>query len=190
MRGSYIAGALILVILVFAGGYFLAGDPAAPEYGNADVVDFESCVAAGYPVMESYPERCATPDGKHFTRDVGNELEKADRIRLDSPRPGDTIPSPLPITGQARGTWFFEASFPITLTNWDGRIIAEGYATAEGEWMTEEFVPFTATLTFESPYREGDPDFMKRGTLILHKDNPSGLPEHDDALEIPVRFAY
>jgi len=24
------------------------------------------------------------------------------------------------------------------------------------------------------------------GTLILEKDNPSGLPEHDDSLEIPV----
>lgn len=27
---------------------------------------FEECVAAGNPVMESYPERCRTPDGKTF----------------------------------------------------------------------------------------------------------------------------
>lgn len=47
--------------------------------------------------------------------------------------------------------------------------------------MTEEFVPFTATLRFTSP--------GGHGTLILRKDNPSGLPEHDDALVIPVRFA-
>jgi len=31
---------------------------------------FEDCAAAGYPVMESYPERCNTPDGRSFTRQV------------------------------------------------------------------------------------------------------------------------
>jgi hypothetical protein len=55
--------------------------------------------------------------------------------------------------------------------------------------MTEEFAPFTASLEFTNPYPAGDPDFMKRGFLILHKDNPSGLPENDNALEIPIYFA-
>jgi hypothetical protein len=77
----------------------------------------------------------------------------------------------------------------VTLVNWDGLIIAEGIITAEGEWMTEEFVPFTGTLEFTSPYKEGDQEFMKRGSLIIKKDNPSGLPENDDAIEIPVLFA-
>ena len=126
------------------------------------------------------------------TQYIGNELEKVDLIRINVPRPGTFIASPLSISGEARGYWFFEASFPVVLTDWDGRIIAEGYASANppagGNWMTEEFVPFTSTIQFESPYMVGDPDFMRRGTLILQKDNPSGLPEHDDALEIPVRF--
>lgn len=113
---------------------------------------------------------------------------KSDLIRLDTPLPLQFVSSPLTITGEARGYWFFEASFPIVLTDWDGKIIAHHYATAEGEWMTEDFVPFTTELEFENPYKVGDPDFMQRGTLILHKDNPSGLSEHDNALEIPVRF--
>jgi hypothetical protein len=115
--------------------------------------------------------------------------EKADLIKLVTPVPNGVVNSPLLVSGEARGYWFFEASFPVTLTNWDGLIIAEGIATAEGEWMTEEFVPFTANLDFVNPYKEGDPDFMKRGLLILQKDNPSGLPENDNALEIPVRFS-
>ena len=111
------------------------------------------------------------------------EIEsRANLIRLETPLPNSTITSPLNIRGEARGTWFFEASFPIYLTNWDGLIIAEGYATAQGEWMTTEFVPFTATLTFENP------TYKNNGSLILKKDNPSGLPEHDDALEIPIFF--
>jgi hypothetical protein len=30
------------------------------------VTTFEECVQAGYPVGESYPPQCWTPDGKHF----------------------------------------------------------------------------------------------------------------------------
>ena len=103
-------------------------------------------------------------------------------ITIESPLPGGKITSPLTIKGQARGMWYFEATFPVVLTDWDGLIIAEGYAQAEDEWMTENFVPFSATLTFTKP-AYGD-----RGTLILKKDNPSGLPEHDDAVEIPILF--
>lgn len=109
-------------------------------------------------------------------------------VSVDRPEPGDTVSSPLEVTGEARGPWYFEGDFPVVLTDWDGRILAEAPASAENEWMTEDFVPFRATLTFESPYGPGDPDFMSRGTLILRKDNPSGRPELDAAVEIPVRF--
>lgn len=111
---------------------------------------------------------------------------KSDLIQVESPRPGDEISSPLKIYGQAKGYWFFEASFPVVLVDWDGRIIAQGIATAQDEWMTKNFVSFTTELTFEKPAFIGD--FSKRGALILRKDNPSGLPEHDDALEIPIMF--
>jgi hypothetical protein len=49
--------------------------------------------------------------------------------------------------------------------------------------MTEQLVPFKAELTFKAPVDEN-----RRGSLILKKDNPSGLPENDDAIEIPVTF--
>lgn len=113
---------------------------------------------------------------------VANELDKTDLIRLNSPRPGQVIESPLIITGEARGVWFFEASFPVVLVNWDGLIIAQGIAQAQDNWMTNDFVPFVATLVF--PVDKSA--YSNRGALILRKDNPSGLPEHDDALEIPV----
>lgn len=179
----FLAGAVLLL-----GGFYLFGGGGNGSVPTA-VTTFEECVAAGNPVMESYPRQCRTKEGVLFVEHIGNELEKIDLVQLHSPRPNQEIASPLEIRGEARGIWFFEASFPVILTNWDGLIIAQHYATADGEWMTEDFVPFTSTLEFESPYKEGDPDFFKRGTLILRKDNPSGLPEHDDALEIPVVFA-
>ena len=98
------------------------------------------------------------------------------------PQPKDSITSPLTITGKARGYWFFEASFQVMLVNWDGLIIAEGLATAGENWMTEAYVPFTANLVFEKPV------YSDRGTLIFKKDNPSGLPEHDAAVELQIKF--
>ena len=122
--------------------------------------------------------------------DVQAQIDsKADLIKVTSPVPLGVVQSPLTLSGQARGNWFFEASAPVSLVDWDGKIIAEGVITAEGEWMTTDFVPFKAELTFVSPYTPGDQDFMKRGTLIFKKDNPSGMPENDDALEIPIQFA-
>jgi hypothetical protein len=114
----------------------------------------------------------------------GREQAYKDLIRIDTPRPESTVSSPLTIRGVARGPWFFEASFPVILTDWDGRIIAEGSARAEGEWMTTEYVPFTAELVFVPDTRVSD-----RGALILRRSNPSGLPEHEEAFEITVFFA-
>lgn len=126
-----------------------------------------------------------------YKNQSGNSVaSKPDLIIVDSPRIGDRVKSPLTITGKARGYWFFEATFPVVLTDWDGRIIAEHYAQAQGEWMTTDFVPFEAVLEFENPVFPGAAKnhFSRRGYLILKKDNPSGLPEHDDALEIPIKF--
>lgn len=44
---------------------------AGPGATPAETVDsFESCVAAGNPIMESYPRQCATADGRTFTEAI------------------------------------------------------------------------------------------------------------------------
>jgi hypothetical protein len=101
---------------------------------------------------------------------------------VDAPYPGELITSPIRVWGRARGTWFFERDFPIVLKDANGEIIAEGFVTAKDEWMTEKFVPFEGTLAFEKPKT------VDRGTLTFEKDNPTDLPENDDAREIPVLF--
>jgi hypothetical protein len=148
---------------------------------TAVVTDFISCSEAGYPIMESYPRQCKVPGGKTYVEDLGNTLEKTDLIRLTDPEPNAVVASPLTIRGEARGTWYFEASFPVYIKDANGKELGVIPAQAEDEWMTENFVPFSATLIFETPT-------TKTGTLVLQKDNPSGLPEHDDALIIPIRF--
>jgi hypothetical protein len=111
---------------------------------------------------------------------------KSDTIVVTSPFTASQVRSPLSVSGYVRGSWAFEGDFPITLADKDGLIIAEGYASVLGEWMTDEYVPFLGTLEFESPSSAAPQ--TQRGTLILQKDNSSGAPEMEDALEVPIRF--
>lgn len=148
---------------------------------NGSIDSFIECAAAGYPIMESYPRRCAVLGGPSFTEDIGNVLEQSSIIRLDNVQPNQTITSPLELKGEARGYWYFEASFPVELRDSDDLLLANGVATAQGDWMTVDFVPFTTTLTFSQPA-------TATGKLILKKDNPSGDPANDDSLVVPVVF--
>jgi len=129
---------------------------------------------AGY----QYYTHNKTENGETKTGETG----KSNLIIIDLPRAGDEISSPLFVSGKARGNWFFEASFPLILKDEKGNVIAGSHAQAQSDWMTEDFVAFTGVLTFKRP--END----KNGILIFKKDNPTGLPEYDDALELPVVF--
>lgn len=107
---------------------------------------------------------------------------KDDLIKVYQPEANSKIQSPLTVTGEARGTWFFEASFPIFVLDEQGNQLGTGIAQAKSDWMTEDYVPFEATVEFQDSTTE-------KGTLVLKKDNPSGLPENDDELRIPIKFA-
>ncbi|OGE75761.1 MAG: hypothetical protein A3C85_04415 [Candidatus Doudnabacteria bacterium RIFCSPHIGHO2_02_FULL_48_21] len=119
------------------------------------------------------------------TSDQGGGLEQNipgnDKLRIFSPLPNGVITSPVSLRGEARGNWYFEASFPIRLLDANGKELAVAVAQAQGEWMTEDFVPFNVNMSFPVPT-------TSTGTLVFQKDNPSGLPEHDDEFRMPVRF--
>jgi hypothetical protein len=139
--------------------------------------------------MESYPRKCSA-GGKTYTENLsaGNPgssmttgISHNDMITVTSLTKNTVVKSPLTIKGEARGNWYFEASFPVKLFDANGEQLAINPAEAKGDWMTTNYVPFEVTLTFATPT-------TNTGTLVLLKDNPSGLPEHADQLSIPVRF--
>lgn len=146
----------------------------------APVTSYESCVHYGGIVLESYPSRCIM-NGKSFTEEVADDLVKTDEIIVTSPFMNELVTSPLLITGEAVGGWYFEASFPVKLLDADGNVVAQHYIMTSEDWMTSEFVSFSGTLEFTAPSTD-------TGVLVLMKDNPSGLPENDDSVEVPVRF--
>lgn len=130
------------------------------------------------PRQESLPQLVPSQPEKQ----AGKPEKPEEIIRVTHPVAGAEIASPVLIAGEARGTWYFEASFPVKLVDENGQELVRGVATAQGDWMTEDFVPFTATLTF-------DPQGAKAGKLILEKDNPSDMRELDAFIGIPVKFS-
>ena len=119
---------IIVIVLILLGGLWLAvrfliggsedawicvdgewikhGVPSVPKPTEgcgeeSKIENFQDCISAGHPAMESYPRQCRTPDGKTFTEDIGNELEKTDLIRINNLRPNQEVVSPISFEGEA-----------------------------------------------------------------------------------------
>jgi hypothetical protein len=146
---AFLSSIIILLLFAVGGSVFLSQKTPTPPSPTPSI-------AVPQVAPESNPE---SGDGA--------------RIRLTSLVEGDTLTPPITIHGEARGTWFFEGSFPVELRDESYEIITQGIATSTEDWMTESFIPFAVTLNWASTTATS-------ATLILIKDNPSGLPEHDD----------
>lgn len=196
MTKIFAALTLILAIaalfwLITTGGLLssftnVGNEPQQPN--TANILSFEDCVAAGYPVMESHPRRCAVPDGRVYAEEITVQPtyvnSSADLIRVDNPHAGGVTGKEFVVTGQARGNWYFEANFPIEVVDMNGNLLAGSYATAEGDWMTTAFVPFKSEM-IDLPSA-----YIGPAWLVLKKSNASGLPENDASIWIPITVEY
>lgn len=59
----------IVVILTIIAGLLVAFSQNRAQQSLFSITNFDECAAAGFPIMESYPERCATPDGRTFVNE-------------------------------------------------------------------------------------------------------------------------
>ncbi len=100
-------------------------------------------------------------------------------VRVFSPKSGQEIDSPLSVEGEARGTYFFEGSFPIKIVDENDNVLGTSYVQATSDWMTEDFVAFKGEISFA--VKTGG-----KGYLVFMKDNPSGLPEYDKEFRLPI----
>lgn len=104
----------------------------------------------------------------------------AGNIIVEAPRAGEVVSSPLELSGKAR-TWYFEGSFGVEVLDANRQLLGQHFVSAQGDWMTTEFVPFLGEVNFSTPTTE-------TGFVVFHKDNPSGKSELDESFEVPVRF--
>lgn len=180
---------VFFVVIVVVALYFGISKPKEAVVPT-NILSFEDCVKAGLPVMESYPRQCRTPDGRTYTEEIPKETDKItyinsskDLIIVESPTPGAVTGKDFLVVGEARGYWYFEASFPVTLLDKDGKVLVQTFATAQDEWMTENFVHYRAEVKVPQSY-------IGPATLVLKKDNPSGLPENDASISFPIVVEY
>ncbi len=115
-----------------------------------------------------------------------NSAEKhrfTDLLKVKTPQENQSFSSPTTLEGEARGYWFFEADAPVELVNENFEPMAKSYISAQGEWMTDDWVPFEGTLEFPTPSTQ-------KGYLIFHRANPSGLEENamSDTLEVSFKI--
>lgn len=103
------------------------------------------------------------------------------QIIIDVPQNYERIANPLLVSGKARGTWYFEASFPARVEDANGVVLGQTPITAQANWMTTEFVPFIGSISFTT-------STTHTGFVIFAKDNPSGLPEYDAEVRVPITF--
>jgi hypothetical protein len=106
------------------------------------------------------------------------EKHKEDII-VTCPQPHQCVTSPLAVQGKASGSWFFEATFPLSLVDAQGNQLSTSKATAIGDWTTKKLIPFQGKLDFTVTK-------ATKAKLVLQNDNPSGLPENSREKEIPV----
>ena len=102
-------------------------------------------------------------------------------IRIEKPTAGSTVSFPLKITGEARGNWYFEAEFTVRLVQ-NGTELAVAIVKAQDDWMTSDYVPFSATMNFDAEDHSG------AASLVFKNNNASGKPELDKKFTIPVEI--
>lgn len=151
---------LIIIVLALGGGWYFSTQNTMP-------------VTTETPTTTPLTN---VPTGPRATYDNATP----DMIVVTSPAPGATVGQTFTVEGQARGGWYFEASFPLEVRSATGTTIALMPVQAEGEWMTSSFVPFATTTVKTAAWYTGP------ALLILRNDNPSGLPENAASIEIPI----
>jgi hypothetical protein len=160
---------LVGVILIGAGYYFLNKE----KTDVACTMDAKECPDGSF--VGRVPPDC------EFALCPGEE----EGIFVFSPQRDQIINSPLEITGQARGPWYFEAQFSAELYDNNDNLLGTAILTAdpsEGDsWMTENFVSFIGELEFSEPT-------TLEGIMRFLSANPSGLPENQKIFEVPIKF--
>jgi hypothetical protein len=72
MKTSYLI--FLALILSIIAGVLLRISAVGQQYHLSQIATYADCIAAGNPVLESYPTQCKTPDGRTFV----NPAERVD----------------------------------------------------------------------------------------------------------------
>lgn len=140
---------VLILILIGIGIYFIFQEPDI-----AEITNFKQCAKADYPVLDTYPRQCKTPDGRKFTEILDTKITCArqggdicsssqtcsgewisasdtEKCCSEECKDSSTQPPPPPPTGQISPFGIMAAFAPSTLTTIS--------ATDKVAWAGEKF---------------------------------------------------
>ena len=120
-----------------------------------------------------------TPIAKSSASQATSTAPLDTKVIVSTPKSGAVVSRTFSIAGTAPSGWFFEAVFPIMVRDDNDNAIGRTQGRAQSDWTAPGPIRFTAQVTLETAYKGP-------ATLVLMRDNPSGLPENDDSVEIPI----
>ena len=126
----------LVLVIIYAYLYTTRRSVVVPP---PDISTFEECAAAGYPVMETYPETCRTPDGTTYTRVTTDES-----------------PTPITISGLYTCLPKVDTGGPVTLE------CAFGLKTDRGYYSLD----LSSILTENYPALYGNETITVEGVIV------------------------
>ncbi len=93
--------------------------------------------------------------------------------------PGATVSGATSYNGVIKGAYFFEANIVINILDANKNILKKSNTMATTDWMTVGPVSFAGSIDFT--------DLPKGSAYFeIHNDNPSGLPQNDKSILVPI----
>lgn len=77
MSNQKILFSTIAIIILGALGVLAYKSIQSNSEDYSSITSFEDCADAGYPIMESHPRQCRTPDGKLYVEEIENDPNTA-----------------------------------------------------------------------------------------------------------------
>ncbi len=170
-RGNILAKVLLAILLILIAGLAIYG---TYNWQHNKVNTLDKQVTSLNTQLNLLKNQIQQP-GYTYTS------QKGVKIIIYTPLKNSIVASPIAVVGEVPGNWSFEASFPVQLKDSSGNVIVQTPAQVLGSWQTDQLVPFSVKLIY-SGEQSGS------GTIVLQKDNPSGLASNSDSVIIPIKY--
>ncbi|OGZ34350.1 MAG: hypothetical protein A2174_03795 [Candidatus Portnoybacteria bacterium RBG_13_41_18] len=165
---------LVVIALVIVYAYFYKAPAPQDNENPITITNFEECVAAGNPVMESYPRQCGVGD-KTFTEIINTTMTEAEaRLIAEQTciKGGEALTSGGIYNANSK-TWWFDANLNSTQQGCNPAcVVSEETKTAEINWRCTGLIPFgeSAGETLRQLFAQKYPIYAETLSIRIEKE--------------------
>ncbi|KKP47245.1 MAG: hypothetical protein UR39_C0005G0058 [Candidatus Woesebacteria bacterium GW2011_GWA1_33_30] len=144
-----------------------------------------SCIIAGFfawqtqnlvrELTESRNQNLTTPSQTPIQTIIPSQA-----VVINNIKNGDKITSPVNISGTIDKSWTWEATFSIEILDSARKPLNSMPVSVNFENEVVSRGLFSISISFVTT--------AQSGFIVVHADNPSGLPQNNKSFEIPIKF--